>query len=499
MAVTNAQRQAARAELARREIERRNTVQEPPPPVEPPPLNLASRGPIAVGETALQLATGVPASIAGGLAGIGAGLIPGGEPAADVVEKVQSALTYQPRTELGQQTSSLAARPFELFEQFADTVGEATGDPEDALGATAVKTAILSAPALLGLKSVKRAPLSNRQQVAKAAQQEGYVVNPSAVTDRFPPTLLEGLGGKLKTAQQASIRNQAVTNRLAARELGLPEGTPIDSAILASIRREAAKAYENIKTSGQVNADITFRRDIANATKEFRQAAQDFPSLAENTLIKAVDDLRNTNSFASGSAIQAIKQLRDKADVSFRAGDKSVGNAYKSAANAFEGVLERNLARTGSQGALEAFKAARQQIAKTYSVEDALVGSDVSAARLAAQLNKKKPLSGDLERIARFAQEFPKVNRTPQQIGGVPAFSPLDLFTGTAGGAAGIATGNPAAALPLLGTLSRPGLRAATLGRLGQRSAVAPIPQIGSPFIPGLIGSGTEAEALRRK
>jgi hypothetical protein len=59
------------------------------------------------GETALQLGTGAVAAPLAGLSGIATG----GN--ANVVGRVQDAMTYQPRTQAGQDISSTIAIPFE--------------------------------------------------------------------------------------------------------------------------------------------------------------------------------------------------------------------------------------------------------------------------------------------------------------------------------------------------------------------------------------------------
>jgi hypothetical protein len=70
--------------------------------------------------------------------------------------------------------------------------------------------------------------------------------------------------------------------------------------------------------------------------------------------------------------------------------------ASKKAATALEDVLEGHLTTIGQPEALQAFKEARTMIAKTYTVEKALnqATGTVDARKLAAQLNKGKPLSG---------------------------------------------------------------------------------------------------------
>jgi len=439
-------------------------------------------------ETALQLATGGFASAAGGAAAIPvtiAEAIRGGDDPSGagraVIEEFQERFTFQPRTEPGQRASEAIAAPLEAFDQFAADIGEAAGDPEDVLGATMVKTAILGAPALFGLRRgptiTRPAPKPTpRQQVATQAATEGYVTPPSVRGDAGVAGLAEGLGGKIKTGQQAIETNQVVTNKLASRAVGLPDDVPVTIDVLQAIRQEAGQAYDSVRGVGQVFTDVTFRRDLSAATSRFRSAAKDFPELAKSEIIDVVDSLR-LSEFNAGAGVDAISLLRNRADVAFRGGDKSLGNAYRSASNAVEGVIERHISRGGDSALIDGFRQARQQIAETYSVQEALQGritGEVSATQLAAQLKKGKPLSGDLRTIADFANTFPSVSRL--FTGTAQAFSPLDLAVGgssvgIAGTAAALGAG-PAALVPLAGTIARPLLRRGALSEVARRSGL---------------------------
>jgi hypothetical protein len=114
---------------------------------------------------------------------------------------------------------------------------------------------------------------------------------------------------------------------------------------------------------------------------------------------------------------------------------------------------------------MAAFKAARQQIAKTYSVQSGLNAAtgDVSAQKLAQQLAKGKPLSGELKDIAEFATAFPKATQTLKEA--PKAWSPLDAFAGLGGAGIGSPTLMAAAA-------ARPAVRAALLSPAYQRAAM---------------------------
>ncbi len=442
-------------------------------------------------EAALELATGGAATAAGGVAAIPVAAFEAARGGADpagagraVIERFQDIGTFQPRTEVGQRASAAVAAPLGELEEFADVVGE-TGRAEpglDVLRATAVKTAILGAPALFGLRrgAVTRKPSAKptpRQEVARVSAEEGYVTPPSVRGEAGAAGLAEGLGGKIKTGQQAIETNQAVTNRLAGRAVGLEEGVPVTADVLRGIRAEAGKAFEAVSDVGRVFTDNRFQRDLSAATRKFKNAARDFPELAKNEIIDLVDSLR-VNEFNAASGVDAMSLLRNRADVAFRNGDKALGNAYRAASNAIEGVLERHLARGESPALLDQFRQARQQIAETYSVEEALQGritGEVNAANLASQLKKGKPLTGDLRAIADFANTFPSVSRL--FTGTVQAFSPIDLGVAALGGTGAIAAGalgaGPVAALPLAIGLARPLLRKGALSEVARRAGVA--------------------------
>jgi len=105
-----------------------------------------------LGETALQIGTGMLAEPIAGLFGIDAALTPGGETGPQAIERVREELTFQPKTAIGQRTSQAIAAPFQVLDdavtRFAEIAG--AGNP---IAQTAVKTAILTLPMLFGIKT----------------------------------------------------------------------------------------------------------------------------------------------------------------------------------------------------------------------------------------------------------------------------------------------------------------------------------------------------------
>ena len=324
----------------------------------------------------------------------------------------------------------------------------------------------------------------------RQAQSAGYVIPPTQANPSLVNRTMEGLAGKLTTAQNASAQNQGVTNTLAARALGLADDTKISMDVLNQVRAEAGQGYQQIKTLGTLTGDARFNNQIAGLKGAYEGAAKDFPGLAKPELSQMLDSLKQPK-FKASSAVDAVRILRDEADKAFRQGDKGVSKALRQASSAMEDLIERNLLRINAEASLTSimrgggsvddivgaginnpaaamlnqFRDARQLIAKTYSVEKALnpTTGTIDAQKLAAQLNRGKPLSGELKQAADFANRFKTAAKPIEGMGSLPQTSPLDWAL--AGGMTA-ATSNP---LGMMGLLARPAARKAALSPMVQR------------------------------
>lgn len=317
---------------------------------------------------------------------------------------------------------------------------------------------------LVTASAANQAANAGKTAAVQSARDAGYVLPPTDINPSPLNALAEGLSGKIKTAQAASFKNQPITNDLARKALNLPENTVITSDVLQGIRTQAGKAYAAVKNTGTVAADDTYNKALDTIASKYQGAAESFPGLAKNEIPDMVAALRQPG-FDASHAVDAIGILRESADKAFRAGDTGLAKASKDAAGALEDQLGRHLEVTGQDPALiDAFKAARTDIAKSYSVNKALnpANGDVSATKLAAQLAKGKPLSGDLRTIADVGTAFPKateaLTRNPN------ALSPLDYMAAIANSKNSLMTG--------VNTLAvRPLLRGAILSNAGQKLA----------------------------
>ena len=119
-------------------------------------------------EIAANLASGAVAGPLSGLAGIAGTLIPGPEgQGARWTRGVGEALTYQPRTALGEKGASILASPFEALHKLGIGAGQFAQDKLglEPAGATAVQTAVEALP---GLALQARAGKSQSPQTAAA-------------------------------------------------------------------------------------------------------------------------------------------------------------------------------------------------------------------------------------------------------------------------------------------------------------------------------------------
>ena len=309
---------------------------------------------------------------------------------------------------------------------------------------------------------------AQRDAAAVAAQKAGYVLPPSDVRGGFLNETLGGLSGKIKTAQVASQRNQEVTNAMARKALGMADDAPLTAEALAGLRTAAANSgYAPVRSAGEVTVDKAYTKALDSIASQYQGAARSFPGAAKNPVAEMVEGLKQSK-FDAGDALDMVKVLRESADKAFRTGDSGLGKASKQAAGAIEDMLERHLKASGDDLAMEAFKRARMEIAKTYSVQKAINPGtgDVSAQSLAKELSKGRPLSGELRTIAEVGAAFPKATQALKEA--PKAVSPLDFAFG---GGGALATGNP---LALATMAARPAARSLLLSRPYQSLLATP-------------------------
>lgn len=349
----------------------------------------------------------------------------------------------------------------DLAERGKAALGGAVGGVGGKAVGDLVGTGVRKVVTTLGTKGAsKQAANAGTDAALTAARNAGYKVTPSMAGRGGPVTsALQGLGGKIKLQQQASIENQQVTNRLAAKALGLAPDERITPEVLDTLRQRAGAAYADISKMGKLPASTN---DLPRSVgvKSFT----DKLTLGRRTEVDAADLISNWKQ-ANADATGYYRAYGRDANPETLAKAK----AASAVAKQIDDWLVKNLPDQA-----KALKAARVNIAKTYSVEDALnpTTGNINAAKLVRQLDKGKMLSGGLKDAAEFARAFPKAAQSGVD---VPAYSPLD----------GFAVGQGNALLSLM-TLHRPAARAALLSKPYQGLLTAP-----KEYGPGLLSRST--------
>jgi hypothetical protein len=302
-------------------------------------------------------------------------------------------------------------------------------------------------------------PAPNLIEGARRGIDAGYVVPPTQVRPTLRNRLMEGFAGKLTTAQNASAKNQAVTNNLVKRELGIADDVPLSLDVLDDIRKEAGKAYQSVASLGRL--PVSGR----------------LPSRVQTT--ETVNPLLfgKEKSVDAAELVQQWKQSNADATAYYRsygrtADPETLTKARQASADAkaISEFMESSLDKMGKSDLVQALREARVRIAKTHSAEAAMnpASGNLDARRFAKDLAQGKKLSGGFAQAGDFAARFPTAARPVEGMGSLPQTSPLDWF---GAGGLSVATGNP---LMMLGAAARPLARTAALSGPVQRGLLAP-------------------------
>lgn len=339
-----------------------------------------------------------------------------------------------------------------------------------------------------GLSTPKTpANLTQAQLVAERAIAEGATLPPTQVNPSMLNRLLEGFSGKQQTGQVASIKNQEVINAQARKTLNLPEDTVITPQVLQDYRNVKGQAYDALKANNTYYADKQFFTDINKRTAELQKLANTTDVTAE---LRVLNGLKQMN-FDGVGLVEQMKRLRYDGEANLASVDpsnKSLGQAQKFAARQLEDLAERNLTNFNQPDVMKNFKQARQDIAKSYTIEKSLnaVTGDVSGAKLGQRAAQGKIVPSELQALADAAAAYPTAFQNTSRIGSVPGISPLDI------GAAGVAAASASNPSLLATVLGRPAVRAGITSPVFQRNML-PSSQ---PQAPGLLNRVTSNPLL---
>lgn len=327
--------------------------------------------------------------------------------------------------------------------------------------------------------AAQKASNAQRDAAIQEAKDAGYKLTPNQADAGGFAKAVEGLSGSAKMEKLASVKNQKVTNNLVREELedsmtqlGLPGlgRKNLSAQTMQDIRTQAGKSYNAMDALQNVAPDQSFAQSVQALSLKAPGGAVAHP--AEAQIDDLVIRLSKHQGWDGKSLRQDITRLRELSKSNYSAAKRAGGDLEKSAlakaqseaAEMMEDLAERNLASNGAPANLVSdFRKARQLMAKTYTVENALdnVGN-VSARDLA----KSPVVTGGMKKASDFAKNFEGSARDVSSMRDRANFSAFDLLLG-AGGAMADPT--------LLGAAAaRPAARSMALSNVGQSMMAQP-------------------------
>lgn len=372
-------------------------------------------------EPLLALGSGAIAAPVSGLVGIGQGLknlVSPGMSAGDRVQSVQQAMSYQPRTQVGQAMTGVVAYPFEKLAQAGDYVGSGVGvspvaeenvvrRPDRAdiprriegspLAGAIANTAIQSLPALLSRRVATDASARTSPVVTPAAAGEGAAAGEAA-------TAAERSAGLAKVPEAAPTKEALKAASQAAYKRAEDAGAVISQDSFGKAQQVMASMLEKEGIDPTLHPSTTaalkrFTAEKGPITLEKLETLRRIAKDAESTQVPAdrrlasrmvdtIDNFAETlaqKDFSAGSpeAVAALKEARDLWSRSRKAEtlDELVQRAQLSAPNFSASGMEnalrtefRNLAKNPAR--MRVFtaeeRAAIQKVAKGGATENAL-------------------------------------------------------------------------------------------------------------------------------
>lgn len=262
-----------------------------------------------------------------------------------------------------------------------------------------------------GARMVAGKPLPMNEVKAKTlaeGRDADYAIPGSETNSGWINRRIEDFAGKAALKQQATVNNQANTNKLMAEELGLPADTGITPRVLDAYRQDVSGPYREVAALSSAAAkNLDKLKDVR----------------AESTL--------HWQDYRRNQRVDSIKSAK----------------ALDAQAEMIENELENIAARRGRPELIDELREARVKVAKSWDVQRNLnKGSgDVSAPGLGDLLDREKPLSGRMKVTAAMAEAFPRYmaegpSTPPADVSGGKPYA-----SGVAGGA-GFLVGGPAGA-----------------------------------------------------
>ena len=281
----------------------------------------------------------------------------------------------------------------------------------------------------------QKTPLTDTMAEVRNA---GYVMSPATTNPTWTNKILESIGGKAASKQDASMHNQATTDAVVRKGIRAPSDMPITEDALLNLRNTAAQPYNDMTSLAGLPPKQVGTQLSAGGLGPVVPMYGKTPPIPD----QLVHDWKSTNAKAS----LTWKEYEENKKVE----SLDRYNALRERSAQIERDLEAAAQHANRPDMVDKLRQARVEIAKIHDVERALNPSrgETSAIDFARAKGKGVPFTGDLLTVAKMGEAFPTAVRRPEQIGS-PGVNNLNSMIGGGAGAslgAALTGGNPVGA-----------------------------------------------------
>lgn len=274
---------------------------------------------------------------------------------------------------------------------------------------------------VLGGGLIPGRPTSTPQNEAVMEGQGAGYKFPAATTNPTPVNkLIARVAGGATVQDKAQENNQHLTTEAGREDANLPGEGPIRPNELPELRTKENLSYNAARQIGSVTRDQPMVSALLNAKSRFTGASKMSATLAGTKVTDVIDDLIDGGpgtQFDSGHAVDTVGLLRDHAYSASRAGSTADAGAYRAAADAVEGAMERG-ASPQAAPIVQAWRDSRRRLAVGHLLEDATdANGNVDAVKLGkmyADGDSRFQYAPNLAVAARSANAAPKAFRVPE-------------------------------------------------------------------------------------
>lgn len=402
-------------------------------------------------EPAISVATGMVAAPVAGAAMLAGDIysgLTGTQRIGDAVASdVMKAMTYQPRSQGGQENLASFGKAFEESKlaglPMADLsavgpMAQATAaaqraapvvraNVESSLSPNVVRQALQPIKETMDAMAAERAAIESgnmgvKLDNLKTARDYGFVVNPNATNPILKNKAGAALVGDTDLNAGAYVKNQPRANALARDDLGLPEGTPLNKSAYDSVQKGFVDVSNDIKKVPKFTTDSQYLNGL-NEKSFITSLPEEEQALLRNS--KQVNQLIERASlpeFTGEGAVAIMRELRAKSSKVLNNPNAdpaatALANAQRNVAKQIESMIERRLTDMGMGDLAERFAAERTLYAKSKAYQNATsANGDIQVTKLHSGKGHTSYTDG-LKVLSDMGAAFPEVFTPPSAKG----------------------------------------------------------------------------------